>query len=542
MRFSTWISILILLLLAASLRFAGLTFGQPDPQYNRSLYPMLHLQTVLHPDEYFYVAIPYEMVVRNTLNPRFYENPSFLIYLNYLTFRLTDSTNTAQPERWFGLNNRSYAPFPLYVVGRVYSALGGLLGVVGVYAATRLIVGQPAAWCAGLLAAVSFPLVQHAHYTTTSSLAAGGVAVCLWACFVSLRLAKKNQKWRLFGYFMLAGISAGLAAGNRYNAAVVSLVVFFLGMLLWLQNRTWQRAGLILMGYAAFPITLMLTTPGILFDFANFLQQFTFIYRRFAAAPDFSLDGLFYEYRYISFFGLGLPGLLLGIGSLFSIMHRLWQRQPFKLPHWASFLLMCFILPYSWVVLNTAVPEIGDQLTVPVLPAWLILVGIGIGLLPAVWQRGWRYGCLQMALLLPLLPLTLPMVHYFMQPDTRHHMQTWVYEHLPKSSRILLVGAYNVPLDSADYHVTQYFDYPPLATIEATAPDYLLVSDAIAFFQARLGDITQQQAVQAYSDYPQVAVFPRPLLLGSDWLPNNFVYWHQPELSLYCVNETVCGQ
>ncbi len=540
-------SIVIVLLLAASLRFAGITFGQPNPEYNRSLYPMLHLQTVLHPDEYFYVAIPYEMAVRGTLNPHFYENPSFLIYLNFFTFKLTNALHDAQPERWADMNNRSYAPFPLYVVGRVYSALGGIITVAAVYAAVRLIANHPVALCAGLLAAVSFPLVQHAHYTTTSSLAAGGVALCLWACIVSLKLAFSGkvtplrrffQRWWI--YLLLAGIAAGLAAGNRYNAAVVSIVVFLTGMVVWLQARTWQRAGWILIGYVAFPMMLLLTTPGILFDFDTFVQQFTFIYQRFAPPATFTGRGLFYEYRYIVFFGLGLPGMLLACSGVFWVVWAWLWRKPVAIWQTASILMLSFILPYSLGVLNTSVPEIGDQLTLPVLPAWLILVGIGVAALPSVWQKSWRYGLLIVIVVLPLLPLTLPMSHYFTQTDTRYQMQRWIYEHLSKGSRILLAGAYNVPLDFADYDVTQYFDYPPVTVIESVAPDYLLVSDAIDFFQSRLGDWTQNRAVEAYSVYPQTVSFSRLKLWGNEWLPNNFVYWHHPALTLYCIHETVC--
>lgn len=543
------ISMVLVLLLAAGLRFTGITFGQPDPQYNRSLYPMLHLQTVLHPDEYFYVAIPYEMAVHDMLNPRFYENPSFLIYLNWLTFKLTNAVHAAQPERWAGLNNRSYAPFPLYVVGRVYSALGGVLGVAAVYATTRLLVGQPAAFCAGLLAVVSFPLVQYAHYTTTSSLAAGWVAVCLWACVISLKQAFSGtstasgqffQRW--WAYLMLAGLAAGVAAGNRYNAAAVSIVVVLTGSVIWFHARSWQRAALLLVSYAVFPITLVLTTPGIVFDFDTFVQQFTFIYQRFAAPAVFTEGGLFYEYRYIVFFGLGLVGMLLAWGSIFRIFGALLRRRPLRVWQITGLLLVGFILPYSWVVLNTSVPEIGDQLTLPVLPAWIILTGLGVALLPAAWQKGWRYALVVFSVVLPLLPLTLPMSYFFAQTDTRYQMQHWVYEHLPKGSRILLAGAYNVPLDSADYEITQFFDYPPPTAIETLAPDYVLVSDAIAFFQARLGDLTGRMTVEAYSDYLQVVTFPRPMLLGKNWLPNNFVYWHHPELTLYCVNAAACGQ
>ncbi len=131
-RGTTLIFAVILLLFAAGLRLTGLNFGQPDPAYFPSYAPrqMVHPQIHIHPDEYEFVAIPLEMVVRDQLDLD-YEYPSFTALSAYLTYRLTDSSAGITPIYRGGVGSRSYAPFPLYVMVRVYSALAGVFTVAG---------------------------------------------------------------------------------------------------------------------------------------------------------------------------------------------------------------------------------------------------------------------------------------------------------------------------------------------------------------------------------------------------------------------------
>ena len=215
---SEWLVIAILLLFTTGLRFVGINWGEPHLYTDIYSKQMIPLETPLHPDEFLFVAKPLEMVVKGRFNPKFFHNPSFLINLNLVTFWITGADKNIAIADREGLSIRQYAPFHLYVIGRFYSALGGLLAVAATYAATRGAGGKFAAFVAGLLIAVSLPMVQHSHYATTSSLAAGFTAMAIWASFVALR--------GNFKFLLIAGIAAGLAAGNRYNAAAVGIVVF----------------------------------------------------------------------------------------------------------------------------------------------------------------------------------------------------------------------------------------------------------------------------------------------------------------------------
>ncbi len=521
-----------LLLLAALLRVWGLAYGQPNPAYLPSTAQkgLLHEQAYIHPDEYFYVAIPAQMLLEGRANPQFFENPSFLIYLNALTFGLTGETERLPRDE---VALRSLAPFRLYVVGRAYSAMGGLLAVAATVAVGRMLAGRFAGLVAGGVVAVSFPMVQHAHYATTSSLASGFVALCLWASYAAL----KGRPARA-GMLVWAGIFAGLAAGNRYNAAAVALVVFVAGLVLLRRHPTRRTLLYVCLGWGAFPLAFVATSPYVVLDFPRFWADFSMIAARFSgidAASYAPWNGLWLEYRYIIVFGLGAPAALMALWGA-------WRGRRLS----DAWVLWCYILPYSVVVLWTAVPHIGDQLTVPIIPALAIFAGVGAVSIARVVGR---VPLLLGALVVPL-SLSLMMVSLLSQTDTRDVAALWINEHVPQGARIHLLGPYNVALDGARYRVQQTFagSMPSLARLRELGVAYLVVSDAWPFFDNRKWEYVPETARQAMNDYFATIAeeltllyeVARPVWPGYDWLTNNASYWHHPAIRVYCLTDAAC--
>ena len=70
MRPTDWLAVTILLLFAAGLRILGISYGRLEPQYFPSYAPfgMVHEQIPIQPDEFFNVAIPVNMILRNQRN------------------------------------------------------------------------------------------------------------------------------------------------------------------------------------------------------------------------------------------------------------------------------------------------------------------------------------------------------------------------------------------------------------------------------------------------------------------------------------------
>lgn len=543
-----------LLLFAAGMRFAGIVFGQPDAQYAHSSVPhqLMPMEAPIHPDEFLFITLPLQMLVEGRLNPKFYHNPSLMIYANYATFALTGASAGIDPALRKDLNGRQYAPFHLYVIGRTYSVLGGMLAVAATYALARQMGGRFAALIAGLLVTVSLPLVQHAHYTTTSSLAAGFTAVSVWAACAWLRGG--GRRWPLLA---LAGLCAGLAAGSRYNAAAVSIVVFLVGLTGLYRWRARRTLAAVLAAWALAPLTFLLTTPAVMLDTAFFLEEFRYITGQYLAGLDVQFPvtpwaGLFFEYRYLALFGLGAPGALLVPVGLYAAwaerppLRDLLRRDSALL---CTLILLIYLGAYSYVNLRTVRPNLSDQMLVPVLPQFAALAGLG-----AAWlYRRWRMPGPALALAVVMIPLaqTLPFVQQLTQPDTRQIMLAWVYDHLPQGARVHLNGPYNVPLDPAAYPWTQTYGGQLIAPDElrAAGVDYMILSDAWYHDVLRSTAMTPPdyaRSLRAYLDsieaaFPRMAWIERPVWVGYDWMTHTPSYWHNPGLAIYCLTEAACA-
>ena len=529
-----------LLLLAAALRLTGLGFGQPIPKYvpQDAVLDTIHVDTPLHPDEFLFTQRPLRMLLTGELNPKFFHNPSFLINMNFVVFALTGERDNLIWEGREAFGARRQAPFRLYLNGRTFSALGGVLAVAATYAAGRVLGGGFVGLAAAGIVAVSVPLVQHAHYSTTSSLAAGFVALCLWATFVSVR------RFRIWA-FALAGVAAGLAAGNRYNAAAVSLVVFFAGWVLLYRERTVRRAGWVFAGWVLFPLTFVFTTPHVIFDTAFFIEEFQFITNQYIGdeASPFNVSpwlGLRYELRYLAVYGVGV----LGAGAAVVCVFVAWRGRQRAV---MVALLLGYVVPYAYVVLRTIRPLGADQMLVPIVPAVALFSALGAGVL-----RRWVPGLfVWVVLLAPLLVYSLGVVSLFAVPDTRYDVQAWAWEHLPPDAHIHLYGPYNVPLDETRYRITRTLGTGEVVTpdeLREVRVDYVVVSDAwlqnfqrAAFIPPDFVAAVLAPLDALAADAPVVYQVSRPRVFGDGDPLYSATYWHQPGLTVYCLTDAACA-
>lgn len=549
MKFIVWCAVVMLLLLAAALRFIGVTYGQPDPRYAPSTYPrqMLHNQTPMQPDEYEFVAVPFEMVLKRTLTPG-YVNRGLVTTMNATVFWLTGAgSGLSHAADRQGVNSREYAPFVLYVMARVFSGLGGVVSTAAAYALTRRLFTPFAALVAGLLTAVSLTLVQHGHYSTPSSMAAGFTMLCLWASYAAL-----SGKRRRTTLFWAACICAGCASASRYNAAGVVLVVVLLGVWWLYQQRDRQTLRSVLLGWGLVPAAFIITTPQFVLDFPGFWEHFLYAVRQYSVGLDDAFlvskaDGLFLEYRYLVVFALGVPASLM---IPFGLYNAVRGTVPVRL--FAMFILV-YLSAYSGVVLATVRPDQADQLLLPVIPVYAVFVGAGAVwacqrlLLPTYWGRP------LFVLALVIIPLvgSLQFVYQLKQPDTRQIALAWIYGHVPKGASVLLDGPYNVPLDRADYQWEQRFggNFPELETLEAKGIHYLVLSDVFYYNVLRATEIyppDYRQRVKAHLDalnqlFTPVFTVYRPQWTGYDWMGHTPSYWHNPGIVVFCLNSASCA-
>lgn len=515
-----------ILLVAAGLRFIGASFGQPNPDAIPSVHPYSHDQAVLHPDEYFYVSIPFEMVATERFSPNFFENPSILINTNYVLNRLL-YIPIPDIEGLEGLGLRNHAPFSSYFFTRIISALGGILTVAAVIGLGRNF-GKQSALFAGIIATLSFTLVQHSHYATTSTLASAGVTVCLWACIQAI---DRNDGLK---YLALASLAAAFAAGNRYNASAVSISVFIVGLWLFWQNRTLKQVISVGFAWSLFPIAFLVTSPFIVLHFDEFWRQFTFIWTRYSEATTAeALDGLYREHLYIVLLGIGLPAVI-------AVTVGIWHIARAKL--FVLTILLVYLIPYTVVVLDTAVPQLSDQLTVVVIPVYAVFAGVGLYVIEKRWRLVGRI--LVGASILWLSVNLVSLLYLFNVPDTRETAQAWIQENIPENTSLQQLYSYNVPIDPMLYPNKMDF-FPGEVGITDFVGDYLVLSDAIIFENARRlslpDDELLRQALEPYNNPVLIHSIPRQRWLFDMLVNNNAVYWHHPSIKVYCLNQNACA-
>ena len=559
MRRTDWLAVTVLLLFAAALRILGISHGGLDSEYFPSFAPygMVHEQIPIQPDEFLNVALPVEMALRNRFNPEFFYYPSFIIngsfVVNHVTGALAEASLTDR-DSW---SLRAYAPFSLYVMTRVYSVYGGILMVACAYAISRMISGRFAALLAGMLVAVSYTLVQHAHYGKPGTIAGGWMMVAAWASFAALYSRRRGRREAMY---IVAGLFTGLAATTRYNAIAVALVVVPVGLVLLYHWRTWRMAKIVGLAWLLIPLTFIVGSPYTLLDFDHFWRDFTYIFGQYTSTGADVFDyylvdswvGLFYMLTYAALFAIGIPAIALAVFSLVvawqscrvGFMPRVgWPALPIAL-------LAFMLLAYGLVALRTVRPGHSDALLILILPFLAVLSAIGADWLVKRLPLPARFTMPAVALILILQPLVLSVqvVKMFTQPDTRHLMLSWIHDNIPDGSRFFLNGPYNVPLDAAHYPSDQQFEYYASTLPEGAGYDFMVYSDALAFDVLRSVDIVPAEIIRKQHSYLQrldgtyrrVAEIHRPTWTGSEAMMNMAAYWHNPTLILYCLNPTSC--
>lgn len=553
--------VVALLLLAAALRIPGLTYGQPDMAYYPSYADrqMVHEQLPIQPDEYEFVSIGLEMVVQRSVKLP-YVNRTLQVLINALTYWLTGSAEGITPALRDGVSSRAYAPFALYVIGRTYAVLESVFVVAGIYAIARRLGGRFAALGAGLVAAVSMTAVQHAHYATTSSAAAAFAVLCVWASFMALDRHASGGRW--VRWLALAGLAAGFAGGNRYNAAAVSLVVFFSGLVLLNRGRSWPQARRILAGWLMFPVGIVISIPQLIgfTSSRQTLEHFLFAVRQYSSGLENAFltpYGLVFELRHLALFTIGIGAALAAVLGLVMVLRAFpgWDRWlHVNSPFLYTVLLLTYLIPYALVVLRTVRPGGADQLLIPFAPFVAVFAGLGVA---------WLYDKLSgsrvivgpgLALLLVVMPLALTTqtVRMFTLPETRYVMLEWVYEHVPRGQTIYLNGPYNVPLDGSDYPTIQTFGgekLPSADDLRASGATYMILSDAYTFDLLRSWEVVPaayRAEIDTYladldAAFPVVAEIRRVPWVGYDWFTNTATYWHHPGLTLYCLTDATCA-
>lgn len=378
-----------------------------------------------------------------------------------------------------------------------------------------------------------------------------------WASLAALLASQPRSRLRI--YLFACGV-AGLAATTRYNAAVVSIIVVSVGILLIAQRRSRRTLLQVVAGWLLIPLVFLLGSPFTLLDFEHFWRDFSYIVGQYIATGEdihahFLVDpwtGLRLMLTYAGLFALGIPAIACAGLGLMSAARRRDSAGRCCQSGLRLFVLLIglMILVYGLVALRTVRPGHSDGLLILIIPFVAVLAGLGAEGLVRKLRLPSRLTMPVIALILIIQPLVLSaqVVKMFSQPDTREVILTWIHSLIPGGARIFLNGPYNVPLDKALYpnfaHNLSYASDLP----DGSDYDYLIYSDAKAFDVLRSQSIVGAELAEkerAYlreldAAFDRVAEIQRPRWTGSEAMMNMAPFWHNPTLIVYCLNRASC--
>ncbi len=536
-RFLAWM--LILLLVSAALYTAALDYGRPLPEYSPSTvqHTWLNAATIFHPDEFAYAGLAYDMLLHRTLNPQYYHNPSLNIYTDMALYWLTGAERLPHNLKY---GTREIAPFALYVMARVLSALFSVLTVALAYATGRLAFNRRVGLLTAALVALSPLSVQHAHYATPNAQTITLSTAALLMAVVILR-----QKRPTVIVYLIGGLSVGLTMAARYNAVVVGVVTGLAMLTAWWRHRNVIP---IVLGLIAIPIGFVIGTPGAIFANAKFIsdvQEILNRYKNTGEGPGWTTsNGLFYHWQYTLLYVVGPVAAVfavIGLGRLLSRWRVRWQET------WIGSALVVYMLLYSLSALPGK--RLNANLLLPLIAPLALLAAYGlIWLWQRFGKRQWIAAGLVVALLIWPAFLSVWFIRLLALPDNRLLAQAWIYQHVPKGTTVQLLASYNVPLDPLDYKaVNTYGGAADPKALPWDAP-IIVYSDSVAFTALRAPTLSDNPSDLAniratmqklQTEWIELARFPRRYWPGQNTPPDDVSYWHQMEIAIYC-NPTNC--
>jgi 4-amino-4-deoxy-L-arabinose transferase-like glycosyltransferase len=320
-------------------------------------------------------------------------------------------------------------------------AVTAMFGVMTVYVVYRI--GRRWSVAVGLIAALMtavYPnLVHESHFALTDTPLTFFVAETLLLSLIA-------SETGLLRWFLLAGVTTGLAAATKYNGSVALLMPLAAALVAPTVRLRWP-AMLAACGGAA--LGFIATAPYTLLDLKNFLNAFGSLAAHFArdmSASD-AVDTYLKHMRIAFGFpwqgwlgseGVGWIGLLLSVFGAAVLAAQL--RSPGRRA--AALTVLVFPLAYFWMIAHQSL--IFARYANPMIPMMCVSLAIAIC---AIGNRFSRPGSMTRSRLMTLLTaiVVLPSATQAISGDrelnkvhTEELAARWIQENIPKGKLILI--------------------------------------------------------------------------------------------------------
>ena len=512
------ILLVLILLLAAYLRFTGLDWDQG---------------THIHPDERFLTMVGtrlepasdplnYLKTSESPLNPynvKNGENKAFPLYV-YGNFPMTVTRLTAVsantlcdlfPNTQFTLCKHDFLAYDgIHLYGRFLSGLVDLIGVAFLFLIGRRLYGLKVALLGTFLLATAVMPIQQSHFFTMDNWAAALTTMTLYAAVRAATLGDETPRWQP-AWYALFGLGLGLAVASRINVAPLALIIT-LSAIIYLTradsqfsipnfqfsiSNHWQRAVLgILLAAIVSIITFRLAQPYAFADAALRQEQIAqsdpdagFLTRAVSSVVGFNQDWLnnmaeiqrlqapeasfppanqwvartpiLFPFTNMVLYGMGLAA---GLMAFVGLGWALWRIARFR-PDWTAHAIPAVWSAMYFLFMGTRWVK-SIRYFLPIYPTLLLLTAWALF---ALWERAKRtegqriLAKTAVSLLILLTPLSSLLwansfVKIYQTPVTRLAASDWMFENVPSGATLL----YNVNGAEQELHLPlKSFDFVP---------------------------------------------------------------------------------
>ena len=275
-----------------------------------------------------------------------------------------------------GLKSYAWSKIFLLRVRTVYVVLS-LLAALWIFVAAAT---QRRSWWEALLAAslmsLSWEFGYHARWVTPDALTTSFATLSLMFVLIALE-HNRPRPWLTFG-----AISAGLAAGTKYQGVIALVPVLVIAFKFWKDSphgqRYWREAVRLTAISAA---TYLCTTPGTLLDPIRFIQSFVFQLKTYQAGwKEHTVNrGFDHLVKLLEFYGFSAFSHYAVIAVCIFLLALLGAVVIFRENRWRAFLLLFIPVFYTLYMAMQRVMFVRNYLVV--LPFLAILAARGVGFL-----------------------------------------------------------------------------------------------------------------------------------------------------------------
>ena len=319
-----------------------------------------------------------------------------------------------------------------YMVARWLSAVAGIASVWLLFRIGLRLFDRTAAIAASALLALAFLHVRDSHYGVTDVPMAFMVLV---AFLCAVRLAESGARRDL----VMAGITAGLATGTKYNAALICLPGLFAALVCAPPTRSWPARladAAILLGLLV--VVFLCTSPYSLLDYPHFIADVRSDASHLSGGHGVNLGrGWLYHATMTLRYGVGIPILAAAVAGLLMLL--------VKRPRTG---VLVALFPVTYYTLLGSGYTVFTRHMVPMVPFLCLAAGYfiaeGATWLAAQFRRPrWQPALAALGVVGALLQPVYSVVMFdslIARDDSRLLARRWVEQRFPQGTTIAQLG------------------------------------------------------------------------------------------------------